>query len=543
MLKKVSKSLVNNISNRSNWLSFLLGLSLVFAYAPFSQWWLVLIIPALWFKIIDKSSIKTASKQGFLFGLGWFGSGISWVHVSIDQFGGLPLAVSLLLMLLLCLYLALFPALACYLSARFSAPFTAQSTMASSNKPLLNLWLLPAFWLFSEYCRSVFLTGFPWLSLGYSQIDGPFSVYAPIIGEIGITCLVLLINILLYQLLSTLVFKPQSQSSNTNETENKRYIFSLMFIGLITLYLQNITWVTPTEKTIKVALIQANIAQDLKWAPEQEWPTMLKFLTLTRENHDADLIIWPESAVPSLEPAVQDYLATVNSSANLNNSAIITGILTYDNKINEYYNALIVLGNKYQDDQTGSYFYNHSNRYYKNHLLPIGEFVPFGDLLRPLAPFFNLPQSSFSRGQYVQANLVANGINILPLICFEIAFPRQLSANLTTETDLLLTVSNDAWFGNSHGPHQHLEIARMRALEFGRPLLRSTNNGITAVVDHHGNIIKKIPQFEEAVLRTNVQLVTGTTPYTRFGSFINWLIPLLILLINFMISRKSRRAK
>jgi len=531
MLKKISKALVNNINNRSNWLSFILGFSLVFAYAPFSQWWLALIIPALWFKNINHSSIKTVTKHGFIFGLGWFGSGISWVHVSIDQFGGLPLAVSLILMLLLCAYLALFPALACYLSARFT------------SKHQLNLWLLPAFWVITEYCRSVFLTGFPWLSLGYSQIDGIFSVYAPIIGEVGITCLILLINVLLYQLLFKSALKQNNQSSNTSKSTNIRYLFSLLFIGLTTLSLQYITWVIPTEKTIKVALIQANIAQDIKWAPEQEWPTMLKFLTLTRENNDADLIIWPESAVPSLEPAVQDYLTTVNSSANLNNSAIITGILTYNNQINEYYNALIVLGNKYQGDQVGNYFYNHSNRYYKNHLLPIGEFVPFGDLLRPLAPFFNLPQSSFSRGQYVQPNLVANDLNILPLICFEIAFPRQLSANLTTETDMLLTVSNDAWFGNSHGPHQHLEIARMRALEFGKPLLRSTNNGITAVVDHNGIIIKQIPQFEEAVLRANVELVSGTTPYAKFGSFINWLIPLLLLLFNFIISRKTKQSK
>ena len=201
---------------------------------------------------------------------------------------------------------------------------------------------------------------------------------------------------------------------------------------------------------------------------------------------------------------------------------------------------MIVLGNKYQDDDTGGYFYNHGNRYYKNHLLPLGEFVPFGDLLRPIAPFFNLPQSSFSRGQYVQPNLVANGLNILPLICFEIAFPRQLAANLTADTDLLLTVSNDAWFGNSHGPHQHLEIARMRALEFGRPLLRSTNNGITAVIDHRGKIIKQIPQFEEAVLKTDVSLVAGATPYAKFGNVINWLIPLLILLINSVVSRKKQ---
>ena len=517
MLIKIGKHLFSNLRNKNNILSFLLGFSLVFAYAPFSQWWLALMIPALWFSIIDKNSVKSATKQGFLFGLGWFSSGISWVHVSIDQFGGLPLAVSLLLMLILCAYLALYPAIACHLSSRFAL-----------NKEL-NLWLLPAFWLISEYLRSVFLTGFPWLSLGYSQIDGPLAAFAPIIGEVGITCLIIVINVLIYKL----VCRAKQQKSLVNIL----YSTSLFVILMATTSLQNINWVTTTNKTIKIALVQANITQDMKWAPEQEWPTMLKFLELTRVNYDADLIIWPESAVPSWEPAVQDYLQTVNRSANLNNSAIITGILNYDNQTNEYFNALIVIGNKNTNDAEGDYVYNHTNRYYKNHLLPIGEYVPFGDLLRPLAPLFNLPMSSFSKGPYIQSNLVANGLHILPLICFEIAFPRQLSANLTTTTDLLLTVSNDAWFGDSHGPHQHLEIARMRALEFGRPLLRSTNNGITAAVDHQGKIIKTVPQFEEAVLKAEINLVSGATPYSQYGNILHWFFPLFILLINVVISK------
>jgi apolipoprotein N-acyltransferase len=520
MLIKIGKRLFNNLINKNNVVSFLAGFCLVFTYAPFSLWWMTLIIPALWFSIIDQSTVRNSTKQGFIFGLGWFCSGISWVHVSIDQYGGLPLVVSLLLMLLLCIYLALYPAVACYFSARFS-----------SNKHL-NLWLLPTFWLVSEYLRGVILTGFPWLSLGYSQIDSPLSAYAPIIGEVGITCLILVINILIFKLL----YKFRQQTWLVNKLQ----FSSLLIIVMVTYSLEEINWVIPTNKTITTALVQANIAQDIKWSTEQAWPTMLKFLDLTHSNYDADLIIWPESAVPSSEPSVQDYLQAVNRLANVNNSAIITGILNYNDKTNEYYNALIVLGNKHIDDTQGDYFYNHKNRYYKNHLLPIGEFVPFGNLLRPLAPFFNLPQSSFSRGPYVQANLIANGLNILPLICFEIAFPRQLSANLTTKTDLLLTVSNDAWFGNSHGPHQHLEIARMRALEFGRPLLRSTNNGITAVIDHQGKIVKSIPQFEEAVLKTKINLVSGVTPYSQFGGVLNWLIPLTLLLINILISKLKR---
>jgi apolipoprotein N-acyltransferase len=164
-------------------------------------------------------------------------------------------------------------------------------------------------------------------------------------------------------------------------------------------------------------------------------------------------------------------------------------------------------------------------------LLPIGEFVPFQELLRQLAPLFNLPQSSFSHGNYVQPNLIANQVATLPLNCFEIAFPHQLAANFTPKTQMILTVSNDAWFGNSHGPHQHFEIARMRALEFGRPLIRATNNGVTGVIDHLGKIVAIAPQFEEVVLKSQVDFVSGNTPYSQWPRLILALLILLPLML------------
>jgi len=475
---------------KTSLISFCIGLSLVFAYAPFSQWWLPFIVIPFWFKIIRELPTKQAFKQGYFFSFGWFASGISWVHVAIDEFGGMPLFVSLLLMLVLCLYLAIYPALACYFSAKIT----------KSNR--LNLWLLPFFWMIAEYLRSVVLTGFPWLSLGYSQIDGPLASLAPIVGEVGINLVMLLICVSIVEI--------YHRKANFKAIA----MVSICLLSIITS--SQLSWIETTNKQIKVALVQGNIEQSLKWQPEQEWPTMLKYLDLSRINYDADILVWPESAIPVLEPTAQDYLEMVDQSSALNNSAIITGIINYNFETKDYYNSLIVLGKNQKDDDdlTGSYSYNHKNRYYKNHLLPIGEFVPFQEWLRPLAPFFNLPMSSFSRGDYVQNNLVAKGFNILPLICFEIAFPAQLAANMTKDTDILLTVSNDAWFGDSHGPHQHLEIARMRALEFGRPLLRSTNNGITAVINHKGDIVDIIPQFEEVVLKTNIEIVSGNTPYS-----------------------------
>ena len=541
MLTTFKKRLTITLLDKKSWLSFFTGLCLVLAYAPFSQWWLMLFVPACWFYVINKNKPKSAAKYGFIFAFGWFISGISWIHVSIEQFGGLPLVISILLIILLCAYLALYPALACYLSARFA------------KNQQLNLWLFLAFWLITEYCRGTFLTGFPWLSLGYSQINSPLAAFAPVIGETGITSIIIIININIYQMVTCLFSyyknhcKYSKESGNTNTVHLKsnliRTSLFLFIIILMTTTLQNYTWVEPKNKKITAALVQGNIQQELKWLPEQEWPTMLKYLDLSRINYDADLIIWPESAVPSFEATVQDYLTTVNKSAALNNSAIITGILDYNYDTKEYFNNLIVLGKKHKTDEQGHYFYHHSNRYSKNHLLPIGEFVPFAEILRPLAPLFNLPMSSFSRGNYQQPNLIANDLRILPLICFEIAFPQQLSANLFNDTDLLLTVSNDAWFGRSHGPHQHLEIAQMRALEFGRPLLRATNTGISAIIDHQGNITHTMAQFTEGVLKGEVQLVTGTTPYKQWGWLYQWFLVLFIFVsylgINYFKDKKA----
>lgn len=527
---KILKSLFikckRNIGDKTVWLSFIAGLNLVFSYAPFSHWWLSFISLTLWFLHLEKLSKKSQvsltrvmTKHSFIFAFGWFASGISWVHVSIAGFGGMPLIASLLLMLMLCLYLALYPAFAGYLTAKSSIFISKDKTKLSR----LNLWLFPCIWLLTEYLRGIVLTGFPWLSLGYGQINGPLSSLAPVVGEIGITFALLLICVAL----SKLMLKQHV----------KRSLAVLILIFTVTLLSMQQTWVKPTGEIIKTALVQGNIEQSIKWEPEQQWPTMLKYLDLSRVNYDAQLIIWPESAIPAIETmsTTQEFLDITNQSAALNNTTIITGILNYNFETKEYFNSLIVLGKKNQEDDlqnnNGDYYYGNSNRYDKNHLLPIGEFVPFSDILRPIAPLFNLPQSSFSRGSYVQNNLKANGLNILPLICFEIAFPEQLAANFFNDSNILLTVSNDAWFGNSHGPHQHMEIARMRALEFGRPLLRSTNNGVTAVTDHLGKITQQVPQFEQAVLKADIQLVTGRTPFSQFERYPIWIFAFMFYLI------------
>ncbi|WP_301003608.1 apolipoprotein N-acyltransferase [Arsukibacterium sp.] len=472
------------------------------AFAPFTLWWLPFFTLALLVVVLSHvSHWRQAALAGFCYGLGWFGVGISWVHVSIDQFGGLPLIASLGLMALLVAYLALFPALA----ALLSYGLVSRRRLAGHVGPLL----FAASWVGAEWLRSFLLTGFPWLSLGYSQATAGLTDYAPLIGETGITFILAASAAALARL-----YQPGPTLFRVGPA-----VVAALVIASAPL-LQQINGWQYSDQNVRLVMVQGNIKQELRWQPEQEWPTMLKYLDLTRPHFgEADIVIWPEAAIPQLEPLAEAFLDNLNKAAFYNDAALITGILDYNLKTEQAWNNLIVLGKDTADANQGHYFYGHANRFSKHHLLPIGEFVPFESWLRALAPIFDLPMSSFTRGSFVQPNLLANDFQLLSAICFEIAFPRQIRANFTADTDFILTVSNDAWFGDSIGPHQHLQIAQMRAKEFGKPVLRATNNGITATINADGSIRQRLPQFAEAVLLDTVPLSTGRTGYSRFGDW------------------------
>ncbi|GIU42702.1 apolipoprotein N-acyltransferase [Shewanella sairae] len=485
-------------------LAYAAGATTALSFAPYSIWPLYLITMAF---VVHQSSDLTprqAFKYWLSFGFGCFSVGISWVHVSMDVYGGMPLIASMALMALLALYLALYPALAGYLLQK----------LTPATSLLRNLLVFPALWTITEWLRGWVLTGFPWLWAGYSQTEGPLKPIASMIGTLGLSFIIAL----LAGALALLAVKRWHSVA-----------VALPVLAALTFIAPMTSQVQPNGETIKVALVQGNIPQSMKWEPDALWPTMLKYMDLSRpEMLDSDLIIWPEAAIPAPEYMVQDFLDNANRAANLNNTAIITGIISH--RANDFYNSLIVLGNyNHKQQSEADYLGNGSNEFKKHHLLPIGEFVPLESLLRPLAPFFNLPMSSFARGDFIQPNLNAVGHQISPAICYEIAFPEQLRANMNDNTDLLMTVSNDAWFGTSNGPLQHMEIAQMRSVELGRPLVRATNNGVTAVVDEQGNITDKLPQFEAGVLVSNVKLMKGHTVFSTFGQW-------PILLLSFMIA-------
>jgi apolipoprotein N-acyltransferase len=466
------------------------GGSTTLAFAPFQLWPIALLSPILFLFLINNTTSKRAALIGFTFGLGQFSVGISWVHVSIDTFGGMPKAASLFLMMLLVSYLAIYPALFAGLLNRFF-PVNGKSRY---------LLAAPALWIMTDLARGWVMTGFPWLLLGYSQLGSPLSGFAPIGGVNLITLAILLC----------------AGSVALAVVKRKLHWLSIsVAIFLSGFALKSIHWVTADENnTTSFALIQGNIAQEKKWLASERWPTLMKFLDLSRANWDADIIVWPEAAIPALEKELPQFLLNVDKAARMNESALITGVVTR-NESGHYYNSVIAMG----DTPSGEYNYQTQPRYNKYHLLPFGEFVPFSELLRPIAPFFNLPMSSFSSGEFIQSNIIAKGRHLTAALCYEIIFGEQVRKNITEETDYILTLSNDAWFGDSIGPQQHMEIAQMRALETGKPVVRATNNGVTAITDHHGNIIEQVPQFSTEVLRADVATSKGKTPFMSFGQW------------------------
>lgn len=466
--------------------SIVAGVALPFAFAPFSLSPLAVLAPAALFALWETAPPREAFLCGWLFGLGMFGVGVSWVHESF-QFSHVAPSVALGLTALLVVFLALYPGLLGYLAAR----------TATASQPTRLLLLLPAGWVLSEWVRGWFLTGFTWLQLGYSQADSPLRSVAALFGVYGVSwCLAMLAGGLV------LAVRKGSRALLV-------YFGSVLALLAGTYGLETVQWTQARDKTIQLALVQGNIPQDQKWLPSQRKPTLDRYLELTRDHWQADVVVWPESSLPGFLHEFIPALSQLASEVKKHGTDILLGIDVLDGTTQQYFNSILAV-----TPQLGFY--------HKRHLVPFVEYLPLDPILRPAVDLLDLPVSSFSKGPPRQPPMTVAGETVGLSVCYEFAFGEEIIETLPQAT-LLVNVSNDAWFGNTIGPHQNLEMARMRAVETGRYLARSTNTGITAVITPKGDIKVRIPQSETRVLSAEVTPMQGATPYVHMGN-----LPVLI---------------
>ncbi|MDO6569747.1 apolipoprotein N-acyltransferase [Gilvimarinus sp. 2_MG-2023] len=466
-------------------LTLLCGVVQPLALAPFNLWPLGFLGLAGFALLLFKSSPGRAFQLSTAFGIGLYGVGASWVYVAINQFGNASWWLAALLTALFVLLLALV----------FAAPF-ALCTRLIGHGRLGILLGFPACYLLGEWVRTWFLTGFPWLFIGYGHLSTPLSGWAPVLGVLGVGFLATFSA----ACLASWAFFMRPSANLWMAT-----VLSLC-LWLGGWWLQGISWTrVNSDQPVKVAMVQPNIAQEVKWHPAQAQPTLDLLMQMSEGHWSSDWLIWPEAAVPLTYHTALDFLDEVNRKASDTQTGVITGIIFDERQTRRFYNSLAGFG-----EALGIY--------HKQRLVPFGEYVPLESWLRGAIEFFDLPTSYIHRGRDGQSGLQIGDVSIAPSICYEVVYP-SLVARGARHRNVLLTVSNDAWFADSIGPLQHLQMAQMRALETGRYLIRSTNNGISAIVDPKGEIVAKSEQFVATTLSGVVYPAYGGTPFMRWGSW------------------------
>ena len=484
------------------------GAILPLAYAPFGCFWLAPLSYAVLFYAWRGATPGEAFRRGGVYGLASFLAGLYWIYISLHGFGGAPIGLAVFMTAALIATLAFFIAVTGWAAARW---FGTEGALA---------WLgaLPALWVLTEWCRGWVLTGFGWLAAGYSQTDSWLMAYAPILGIEGMSWAVMLTAGAIVSLLAC--------------KRSGRILAGCVVLVLwgLAYPLGNHRWTKPEGRLINVALVQGAVPQNEKWQPAYLEPTMARYRRLTVASAGRQLIVWPEAAIPALYRQVQDYLDDIGKWAARHGAVVMLGILrAHPAGTDNYQNSLVALTNPRQF-------------YVKRHLVPFGEYFPVPHFVRSWMRVMNLAYSDDEPGPSNQPPLEVLGERVAVTICYEDVFGAE-QLHYLPEANLLVNVSNDAWFGNSTAPHQHLQIAQVRAAEAGRYLLRATNTGLTAVIDPSGRVVKRLPQFKPAVLDATVQGFIGSTPYARWGNYAVVIGALSVLLAQLLTTKLTMRPR
>lgn len=491
-----TQTLSDRLTQLPGWLAcgiaLIVGALAPLSLAPFHFWPIGMVSAAIFALLIFQQSTARVMQRSFCFGLGLYGVGVSWVFVSIHFYGGASAAFAVLLTFLFVSFLALV----------FSLPFYVFGRWL--NRHALGLLVtFPMIWMLGEWLRSWLLTGFPWLYLGYAHVDTWLAGWAPVTGIFGLSFFVVFTGA---------VIAAWCLRGQLTQDSNRLLTGATLVLGLIWLGgagLKTVEWTELGEEAIQVAIVQPDIAQDIKWQTDYVQPTLDLLTDLSSDLWDNDWIIWPEAAVPLTYHDALPFLNEMNQRADETDTGLITGIIYDDMSARRYYNSIVGFG-----DALGIY--------HKRRLVPFGEYVPLESWLRGLIHFFNLPTSIISLGPRQQGGIRVNNIDIAPAVCYELAYP-ELMAESASKAQVLLNISNLGWFGDSIGPPQFLQMGQMRALETGRYLVYSTNNGTSALINRSGKIEQQTRAFVAETLSGKIYPATGATPFMWWG---NW--PLII---------------
>ena len=468
----------------------------VTSFAPFHFWpgyFISLVVFAL--LIMTSTTAKIACWRGSSVALGFFGAGVSWVYVSIAEYGQVGSVIAGIITFAFIAVLCVFWALSAWLSWRLIHAFPQLPP---------SLWITLCL-LGGEFSRGTFFTGFPWLLPGYAVENTWLFELLPIGGIWLASSAVVLTS----SLVAGFLLKPSRQLTLT-------LVLTTIWLGSAFLNYFPISWVHQTG-TLKTTLVQGNVKQDEKWLSSMRRTSLNEYQQTTMEHLDSDLVVWPETAITYAYSHIQPHLKSFSDTLADTNTTLITGVPDVSEDRKDYYNAIWATGDGF-------------GLYYKQRLVPFGEYIPLGEYIGPLLDIFQMPISNFKAGDSNQPVLQVGEWGIAPFICYEIVYAEQVR-RIVRDSDFLITISNDGWFGTSFGPWQHLQIAQFRAKEAGRYLIRATNTGITAFVDERGKIVAQAPQFERTTLTVEAKAFSGITPYVNWGYWPTlWLLGLCVVL-------------
>lgn len=483
-------------------IALLAGCIFSLALAPYSYWWLAVLSPALLYACLHRRSSRHAFWIGWSYGIGFWFVGAFWLYTSIHVYGDTPAVLAVLLIMAMALLMGLFTALQSWLYRRFFLETPL------SFAPL---------WVFFEWIKTWIFTGFPWLFAGYAFTNFGLDEYAPWFGIYGVSFAVILIAAALAECFL-----------------GKRFwLIPILIVCLGAWGAKQVQWVTPkAEKALSVSLIQGNIPQNLKWLVEYQAETLNIYANLSATEWGRDLVVWPEASIPMFQTDIEPFIDMMQRYASKQGTAWVTGIPYWDLKHSTpqqplYYNSIMASGA------------NASGLYFKQRLVPFGEYIPFSGALSWLLPGVqdSVTLSGFSAGHDQQAPLLIKNHRLASAICYEVAYP-NLTRNNAKASDFLVTISNDAWFTGTAGPWQHLQMVQMRAKENGRWIIRATNTGITAFINQKGQIVKQLPIDKAMILRGDLPAYTGQTLYSRFGDWMILIFCSVLLLLGIFFKPK-----